>query len=220
MAAGRKHLCTQRLNGDIVMSGNTRPWAKAETRDLAGRTAHLKGIDVIILGGYARDGDWRSQIEAVAAITRNGSLPFIWLSDFNDVPSTLRQEPWYDWLAAEVIVPDKHITCHAGSGSLIDFGIASRCLAPYIAEFSVVTDVPWGPHDGLRLRLLRSPRLIMVRSLRRPRPLGDAEHTTTQGKTTTIDWQTAIAGAQHQVGTSHLRQQDAARAQQELVERL
>ena len=58
LAAGRKHLCTQRLDGDIVMSGNKRQWAKAETRDLAGRTAQLRGIDVIILGGYARDGDW------------------------------------------------------------------------------------------------------------------------------------------------------------------
>ena len=220
MAAGRKHLCTQRLNGDLVMSGNPRSWDRAETRDLAGRTAQLRGIDVIILGGYARDGDWRSQIEAVASVTRNGSLPFIWLSDFNDAPDTLREEPWYDWLAAEVIVPDKHITCHAGSGSLIDFGIASRCLVPYIAEFTVVTDVPWGPHDGLRLRLHRSPRLIMVRSLRRPRQMGDAELTTTEGKATTTDWQTALDKAHVQVGAGHLGLQDAAKAQQELVERL
>ena len=93
MAAGRKHLCTQRLNGDLVMSGNPRSWDRAETRDLAGRTAQLRGIDVIILGGYARDGDWRSQIEAVASVTRNGSLPFIWRPDFNDAPDTLREEP-------------------------------------------------------------------------------------------------------------------------------
>ena len=147
------------LHGDHSVDGGTtaRPWARAQACNLAGRTARLRGVDVIILGGYARDGDWRSQIEAVATITRNGSLPFIWLADFNDALGTLRQEPWHDWLAAEVIVPDKHITCHMGSGSVIDFGIASRCLTPCIAEFAVITDVPWGPHDGLRLRLHRSP---------------------------------------------------------------
>ena len=123
-------------------------------------------------------------------------------------------------LQSEVIVPDKLLTCHAGSGSLIDFGVVSRCLVPYIAEFSVITDVPWGPHDGLRVRLHRSPRLIMVRSLRRPRPFEDAERTTTEGRTATINWQAATEGAREQVGSSHLGSSDVAKAQQKLVEQL
>ena len=94
MAAARKHLCTLALHGDHSVNDGSaaRPWTRAEARDLAGRTARLRGVDVIIFGGYARDGDWRSQIETVATITRNGSLPFIWLADFNDSPGTLRQE--------------------------------------------------------------------------------------------------------------------------------
>ena len=60
----------------------------------------------------------------------------------------------------------------------------------------------------------------MVRSLRRPRPLSDAERTTTEGRTTTIDWQSAISGARDQVGASHLGRSDAAKAQQKLVEQL
>ena len=161
----------------------------------------------MVLGSYARNGDWRSQVTAVARITRNSSLPFVWLADFNDDPSTLRQEPWCDWLAAEVIVPDKQITCHMGSGSLIDYGIC-----PYIAEFTVVTDVPWEPHDGLRLRLRRHPRSVMT--------LGKAEISAEHGQTVTISWTEALAMAREQANRTHTGQSSTSKAQQKLVGQL
>ena len=92
----------------------------------------------------------------MATITRNGSLPFVWLAGFNENPIALRQEPCCDWLAAEVIVPDKQITCHMGSGSLIDYGVCSRCLSPYIAEFAVVT-VCLGGHTTVSTYICTEP---------------------------------------------------------------
>ena len=89
MAAVRKHLCSQTISGDHDAAG----WTRSEVRDLAGRTVHLRGVDVIVLGGYARDGDWRSQVFAVATITRNGSLAFIWHADFNEGPTALSRNP-------------------------------------------------------------------------------------------------------------------------------
>lgn len=80
-AAARKHLSTGFIAGDVEHPA----WTESPDRQLAGRTLHLRGVDVLAFGGYARHGEYHELAAAVARATRNGKLPFIWLADFNTV---------------------------------------------------------------------------------------------------------------------------------------
>ena len=211
IAASRKHLSTGHVDGDVAEAG----WMQATDHDLAGRTLHLQGVDVLVLGGYARNGEYQQQAAAVARVTRNGRLPFIWLADFNHDPKHVQEEPWLEQLDACVMVPDTEVTCHAGSGSLIDFGIVSRCLAPYVVRFASVPDVPWGPHDGIRMRLRRSPRAVMIRTLRRPRSLTDAAKSVDGGERAELQWDEAWTTAQRSLRRKASRDVCVASAQQQ-----
>ena len=121
MAAAKRHLHTSGIAGDEAEDG----WARSPYRDLAGRTLHLRSSDIMVLGGYARDGEYHPLATSVAQITRNGKVPFVWLADFNAPPDELKDPDWLDRLDACVIRPDSQITCHVGSGSLIDFAVVS-----------------------------------------------------------------------------------------------
>ena len=61
------------------------------------------------------------------------------------------------------------ITCTMGEGSLIDYGLVSADVMSIVERFDVVSDVPWGPHLGLSLRLLERPKNVCIQSLRAPR---------------------------------------------------
>lgn len=209
VAAARKHLGTSVIAGDVLQSA----WCKSAEIDLAGRTVHLRGVDVMVIGGYARHGDYSSLAAAVARITRNGKLPFIWLTDFNASPTELEEAEWLDQLDAKVIRPDASLTCHQGGGSLIDYGILSRCLIPYIEQFVAVAEVPWGPHDGLRLRINRNPRAVMVRSIVRPRALAEAQSIAGRGPPADLCWATAISLAQPEAKVEFKRESDTTKAQ-------
>ena len=176
----------------------------ASDRDLAGRTVHFRGVDVLILGGYARDGEYQETAAAVARIIRNGTLPFVRLADFNTEPATLRAESWLDRLRAQVIVPDTAITCHQGGGSMIDYGICLECLVLYIKKFTAVTAVPWGPHDWLRLTLRKSPREVMVRTFARPRNLSQTTRLVGRGDPKKLDWEAAIALARQRAAVKQI----------------
>ena len=191
IAAGKRHLATSHIAGDVLHKG----WYQSPERDLVGRTLHLQGSDVLVLGGYARDGEHQPLAEAVARISRNGSLPFIWLADFNTPPEELQRAGWLEKLKARIMKPDAEITCHAGHGSLIDYAIVSCCLAPYVEECTSETCVPWGPHDGVRLRMRRSPRAVMVRSLHRPQSLAKATQANDRTEPVTLSWHDAWSSA-------------------------
>ena len=210
IAAARKHLFTEHICGDTSEDG----WAISAEHDLAGRTVHLRGVDVMVLGGYARNGDYHQMAAAIARMTRHGKVPFVLLADFNASPDEVREEGWLNELDAEVILPQASITCHQGAGSLIDFGVASKCLAPYILSFLVDTSVPWGPHDGLRLRLGRDPRAVMVRALTRPRPLKFAWQVPHRSPSKELSWQDAKQEAIQRVGTAMQPDSDVWRLQQ------
>ncbi len=214
VAAARRHLSTSTIAGDVPKSG----WCLSCITDLAGRTVHLEGVDVLIFGGYARHGDYSQLAAAVARATRNGQLPFVWLADFNASPSELEEAEWLGRLDAHVIRPDASITCHQGRGSIIDFGICSRCLLPYVGQFQTVLEVPWKPHDGLRLTLRRSPRAVMVRTFVRPRPLKDASAVADGGAPLELDWQDALALARKNAHQGTARWSKTAQAQRRAAE--
>ena len=83
---------------------------------------HLQGCDVLVLGGYARHGDYHTLIAGVARVTRNGQLLLILLADFNVPPDELEEDGSLSQLHASVIRPEGSKTCHQQGGSFIDYG--------------------------------------------------------------------------------------------------
>ena len=83
-------------------------------RDIVGCSVHLRITDVLVLGGYARHGEFQEPAAAVARIMRNGAIPFLWLADFNASPSELDQPEFLDPLNACVLRPGADATCHVG----------------------------------------------------------------------------------------------------------
>ena len=127
LTAARKHSSTEAIARDTPQDG----WAMSAEHDLAGRTVRLRGVDVLVLGGYAKDGGYHRLAAAVARITRNGKLPCIWLADFNAPPDELRDAAWLERPDANV-TREASVMHHVGRGALIDYDIASPCLAPFI----------------------------------------------------------------------------------------
>jgi hypothetical protein len=66
--------------------------------------------------------------------------------------------------------------------------VCSVCLRGYVEEFRLIEDVPWGPHEGVRLILNRKIRAA-TRALgrARPKPLWDD----TSVKIKEITWEEA-----------------------------
>ncbi len=208
VAAARRHLATSIIAGDVSHDG----WVRSSSKDLAGRTAHLQGVDVLVFGGYARHGDHAELAVALATASRNGSLPFICLADFNTPPTRLEEAEWLLQLDAVVVRPNAVITCHQGQGTLIDYCVMSRCLLPYVEKLEVVTEVPWKPHDGLRLVLKRCPRTVMVRTFVRPRPLKHVAAISGCGEPLELAWHDALSLVQSNA-QSRGHQSEAARMQ-------
>ena len=88
-------------------------------------------------------------------------------------------------LDAQILKPSNtEVTCHAGSGSLIDYAVVSNSLEPYVVSLTSVTDVPWGPHDGLRLVLKADPRQVKIRTLDKPKSFATLGEETRVPRTT------------------------------------
>jgi len=160
-AAVRSHILNSPLHDDEPCG---RGVARTKDRDITGRTIHLAGGDIIVFSAYARGGELHEIIKVIRKNTGNGRIPFILLADFNVPYEALKDEEWIADLAAVAVAPSGcTTTCHQGKGSLIDFMIISDQLLGYIISFVAITDVPWGPHDGLMLTLARNPKASMSR---------------------------------------------------------
>ena len=209
VTAARKHLATSIIDGNLEQNG----WHKSLDCDVAGRTLHLVGVDVLVLGSYARHGNYEQQVRSIARVSRNGQLPFVWVADFNAHPTVLEESNWLARLDAAVVRPDADITCHQGSGSLIDYAVCSKSLVPYITSLATISDVPWKPHDGLRMRLRRNPKAVMVRSLIRPRKLSSAGVIPDRGPSFQMSWEDAVATARRDLQGASAQTSEDVRAQ-------
>ena len=96
-------------------------------------------------------------------------------------------------LNAGILLPSNcSVTCHGGRGSLIDYAIVSCILVPYVVT---VQDVPWSPHDGLRLTLRAEPLAIPIKTIVKPRPLPSKDDRQCQ----TMSWREAKKAALNEV---------------------
>ena len=144
----------------------------------------------MVFGGYARHQHHEVMAASITTLTTNGKDPFVALADFNAPPDELRDVVWLDSLDAQIVTPAARTTCRQGRGSLMDCGIASNCLFPYIANFNSV-EVPWSPHHGIRLRLHRSPRSVMVRAFVKPRAFEYAPAASYRRARADLNWHAA-----------------------------
>ena len=127
----------------------------------------LSQRNVLVFSGYAREGLIGHLAASIAKQTQGGKLPFIFFADFNTDLSSLANQQWISDLDAVVIKPSGgEISCHKGKGSLIDGTVCSERLQPYIMECVFDTKVPFGPHDGIFVKLATKPGDVMVKSLR------------------------------------------------------
>jgi len=215
-AAVRSHILNSPLHDDEPCG---RGVARTKDRDITGRTIHLAGGDIIVFSAYARGGELHEIIKAIRKNTGNGRIPFILLADFNVPYEALKDEEWIADLAAVAVAPSGcTTTCHQGKGSLIDFMIISDQLLGYIISFVAITDVPWGPHDGLMLTIARNPKASMSRLAppepRKLRPDKEAAGTSPLGweeaeaeateyvEGNSIDFPTEVVEASAKLGTA------------------
>ena len=100
---------------DIIGDAKKDTWTLSGGHDIAGRTIHLKEVDVQVCMAYARNGQVEEKMAHIARTTRHGGLPFLCLLDAN-LPKEDAQTIIQDMgLNAEVVIPTgAAISCHVG----------------------------------------------------------------------------------------------------------
>ena len=66
------------------------------------------------------------------------------------------------------------MTCTSGKGSMIDYVLVTTSFAAAIVSVEAVTEVPWGPHFGLRAKYRTNTADIMVPEIVRPMSVAKA----------------------------------------------
>ncbi len=205
LAAARGHLCARPMAGDAREAHGHR----SSTDDMVGLNIPLRGAEILVFGSYAREGRYMPHISAVAQATLQGRIPFIWLGDFNTTAEAMEVEPALAALDAVVVRPGGgRISCHQGAGSLIDFAIVSRHALPLV-ELDLVPDVPWSPHDGLRLRIRKCVKAITVKKLAKPLRYDHEEVQLVADEPWEIPWPEAKRIAQDELKHINLETDDA-----------
>ncbi len=213
LAAARNHLCVQPMARDVREDHGHR----SATEDLVGLNVPLRGAELLVFGGYAREGKYLPLLAQVAKATMNGKIPFVWLADFNVPPEALENEPALTALDAVVLRPTGGaISCHQGAGSLIDFAIASRRALPLL-DLSLIPAVPWSPHEGLRLRIRKNTRDITVKKLVKPLPFDHRELQEERKEPWDLSWRRAKEDAASELGHINFLDDDILREQKNLV---
>ena len=85
-----------------------------------------------------QDGPNKQRVEDVVALIAATKLPWIIIGDFNHSPDVIAESSWCRYLRGVVITLDVPFTCtHAGKegGSMLDFVVCDRHLAPHIGLF-------------------------------------------------------------------------------------
>ncbi len=142
------------------------------------------------------------------------------LCDFNVPPGILEDEAALKALNAAVLRPrGGSVSCHQGKGTLIDYAVVSKRVLP-IVELALDRDVPWGPHDGLRLRIRKNVRNVMVRKLVKPRPYDQREHDLVTREPWHLPWEEAIEAARKELKDVDLSTNAALQHQRELVKQV
>ena len=113
----------------------------------------------MIFAAYHRNGVQLDILQEISRITRNGSLPFILVADFNDEHVALENTGWLNDVKAVIIGPYEG-TCKSSKaqspdGRCIDYVVASGSVAPLIRGVTVDWCVLFSPHFALIISMSR-----------------------------------------------------------------
>ena len=99
--------------------------------------------------------------------------PYLFLGDYNMEPGEIQEIQWGPAIQGKVFTPnDLKATCYQGTyGSLIDYGIGSQSLTPYISSMEPIYDAPVPTHIGIRYMLEVQPAQNKTMQLVRPKPM-------------------------------------------------
>ena len=78
-------------------------------------------------------------------------------------------------------------------GSAVDFAVVSTAVKGNIQDIEAVFEVPWGPHTGIRVRLLRNQREVLTRVWKRHQRVDRIRECTDRGPGEDMEWETAMA---------------------------
>ncbi len=167
--------------------------------------------------GYARDGDYLPLLGHIAKATLQGVVPFVWICDFNTHPEVLEADPAVAAMEAVVLRPSGGaVSCHQGTGTLIDCAVVSKKVLPLV-ELSLVREVPWGPHDGLKLRIKKNVREVLARRMVRPLPFDHPSLQATAGEPWDMPWTEAKQEAERELRDVQLATSETLKDQRELM---
>ena len=132
-----------------------------------------RGVLVVTVYLYVAEGISernRAIIDYVVNLTRVANTPCIIGGDFNMSPETLAQSGVLDGSSLEIVVPDEHTYCSAGTSSKIDYFIVHRSLAAQVTSCAIDPSAPVTKHCPVTLSLPVETKAVITRQLRAPAP--------------------------------------------------
>ncbi len=164
---------TTHLAADPI-PGRPEDYMKLPFHDTTLVIVHLGNFSFVIVAlymtaGVGNGGENAAKLAELASWLKLFRLPWLVMADWNMSPSQLRAGPWLAKVGGQVVLPnDGVITCTAGAaGSLLDYGVASADMIPWVRSFNVET-VPWQPHAAIRFSLAAPLAPFLVRVQAKP----------------------------------------------------
>ena len=121
---------------------------------------HLKRSNLVVILLYLTSSSGldlgnKRRLASVSALVATLKDPWLILGDWNLPPSELESSGWLEKIQGELVLPHGvEFTCSTGtSNTLLDFGVRSKSADSIVQGLFPVTEVPWGTHLGLELRL-------------------------------------------------------------------
>ena len=181
MILSRSHLAVWPIRGAAI-SPSMQPQLGVGDDWLA-VTVKLKKMDLLLCGVYLTCGIGLAgrnveKVRQMAAFASTRHEPILWFGDWNMTPGELVGGGVPAALGGsrrtlQPKVADVGLTCTAGVGRIIDFGLCDT-WANAVCSQPVPVDVPWRTHIGQHFTIRARPRSILTRRLKQPRRLEDA----------------------------------------------
>jgi len=114
-------------------------------------------------------------VQQIGRATDGGRRFVIAVGDTNVTAEALEASGLLEEAGLTLIRPNNvNMTCTSGKGSMIDYALVTTSFAAAIVSVEAVTEVPWGPHFGLRVKYRTNTSDIMVPEIVRPMDVAKA----------------------------------------------
>jgi hypothetical protein len=160
------------LHRQVIKEENMgQQWSAAGIRY---RTFDIILISLYLTAGVGFEGN-RTTLQALATFVKSLKVAFLIMGDWNFPWSELEKHGWLGQIAGVVLLPSNtSTTCSQGRGRIIDYGVTSRQLWPYL-EAEVDLEGPWTPHKGIKISLQAIPETLLELVNHKPKDIPQAQ---------------------------------------------